>query len=205
MGLDDLDVSRETINRLRAYQALVLKWTKKINLVGKADIAEFWHRHILDCLQLIPLMPANVKTAIDLGSGAGLPGIILAIAANLDVTLIEADQRKAAFLRTVILELDLRATIVPRRIEATHLSPASLITARALAPLPKLLELSSGKLAPDGQCLFMKGENAEIELTDARNQWQMKVERFASRTSPTATILRLSEVRRAPSPTSAAS
>ena len=191
-------VSRETLEKLRAYEALVLQWTKKINLVGRADGAVFWQRHIMDCLQLVELIPAYSSLAIDLGSGAGLPGLVLALSTNLHMTLIEADQRKAAFLRTAVAKLEVNATILAQRIESSDVQPAPLITARALAPLSKLLELATPKLARNGVCLFMKGQNAEDELTMAQNQWQMKVERIASRTAPDATILRLSEIRRAP-------
>jgi 16S rRNA (guanine527-N7)-methyltransferase len=196
--LSCIEVSRETLEKLQAYEALVFQWTKRINLVGREEIAEFWQRHIIDSLQLLEFIPANSTTATDLGSGAGLPGLVLALATNLHMTLIEADQRKAAFLRAAAASLNLDVTILPQRIESADTQPAPLITARALAALPKLLDLAVPKLAQGGVCLFMKGQNAETELTMAQNQWQMKVERFASRTSPTATILRLSEIRRAP-------
>jgi 16S rRNA (guanine527-N7)-methyltransferase len=199
LDVGGVEVSRETLEKLHAYQDLVFRWTRKINLIGRSDTADFWQRHVVDCLQLAPLIPKDVRTFLDLGSGAGLPGLVLAIATSLDATLVEADQRKAAFLRMASLSLDIKVSVLPQRIESSHLPEAPLITARALAPLLKLLDLAVPKLAPGGVCLFMKGESAESELTMTRNQWQMKVERFASRTSPTATIFRLSEIQRAPS------
>ena len=197
-NLDHAKVSRETQEKLSAYETLVLQWTQKINLISKMDIANFWQRHIEDSLQLVQLIPPNTKVATDLGSGAGLPGLVLALSTNLHMTLIEADQRKAAFLRAVTIKLALPVTVLSQRIETSDVPLAPLITARALAPLSRLLELATPKLAEGGICLFMKGENSEYELTMARKQWQMNVKRFASRTSPTATILRLSEIRRAP-------
>ncbi len=192
-------VSRETLEKLRAYERLVIKWNKTINLIGRADAKEFWPRHILDCLQLKPLIPKNAKTAIDLGSGAGLPGLIIALSTDLHMTLIEADQRKVAFLRMATIALNIKADILAQRIEVSDIKSTPLIMARALAPLPELLKLAVPKLEKNGTCLFMKGKNSETELTLAQNQWQMKVERFSSQTSPTATILKLSEICRAPS------
>ena len=197
--LPHFEVSRETVEKLEAYQALVMRWTKKVNLIGRYDSALFWDRHILDCLQIVPLLANPSGGVIDLGSGAGLPGLVLAITTNCHMTLVEADHRKAAFLRAATIALDLRATIFAQRIEAAHPPPASIVTARALAPLPRLLPLAVPKLSAGGMCIFMKGQNAETELTLARNQWHMKVERFASRTSLDATIFRLSEIARADS------
>lgn len=190
------DVSRETLERLREFEQLIQEWTKRINLISRADAGALWRRHILDCLQLVPLLPDVATSITDLGAGAGLPGMVLAIATGIPVTLIDSDQRKAAFLRTAAARLGVKATILCQRIEAAAPPPAPVVTARAVAPLRPLLDLAYPKLTPEGCCLFMKGENAEAELTDALQKWQMKIERFASRTAPSATIFRLSEIRR---------
>jgi 16S rRNA (guanine(527)-N(7))-methyltransferase RsmG len=193
-------VSRETNEPLRTYLASIKKWTGKINLIARKDATDeaIWERHILDSRQILPLIPAGVTHAIDLGSGAGLPGMVVAIERpDIHVTMIEADRRKAAFLQTVVAALGLRATVLPERIEAAVVAPAALVMARALAPLPDLLTYSMPLLAPGGICLFMKGRNAEAEIAAAATDWRMAVERFASQTDPEAMILRISEVRRA--------
>ena len=193
-------VSRETNGPLRYYSISIKKWTERINLVARKDANDeaIWQRHILDSLQLLPLIPDGVDRAIDLGSGAGLPGLVLAIERpDIHVTLIEADRRKAAFLQTMVAELGLSATVIPERIEKATAVPAKLVTARALTPLPALLDYAAPHLAEDGVCLFLKGRGVEAELTTAAQQWHMNVERFPSQTDEGAAILRISELRRA--------
>ncbi len=193
-------VSRETNEPLRTYSASIKKWTGKINLIARKDATDeaIWERHILDSRQILPLIPAGVTHAIDLGSGAGLPGMVVAIERpDIHVTMIEADRRKAAFLQTVVAALGLSATVLPERIEAAVVAPVALVMARALAPLPDLLGYAAPLLAPGGICLFMKGRNAEAEIAAAAADWRVAVERFASQTDPEAMILRISEVRRA--------
>lgn len=195
-----VDVSRETSARLDAFAALVLRWTARINLVSRRDAtpAGIFERHVKDSLQLLPLIPEGVDRATDLGSGGGLPGLVLAIARpEIRFTLIESDRRKAAFLQTAIAELKLDATVLPARIEQARLDPAPLVTARALAPLPLLLDYAAPLLAPGGVCLFLKGRAVDDELTTAAEGWQMKAERFPSRTDEGAAILRISELSRA--------
>lgn len=193
-------VSRETKVRLEAYSALIQRWTAKINLVSRNDAtaAAVWERHVVDSLQLVPLIPEGVDRAVDLGSGGGLPGLVLAIARpDIRFTLIESDRRKAAFLQTAIAELRLDAAVLPVRIEQAKAEPAPLVTARALASLPALLSYAAPLLAPGGTCLFLKGRSVDDELTAAGQGWQMNVERFPSRTDEGAAILRISELRSA--------
>ena len=190
-------VSRETQARLDLFHALFLRWNPVINLVSRRDEARVGQRHIQDSLQLVPLIPARTDRGIDLGSGGGFPGLILAIATGLPFDLVEADGRKAAFLREAARETGAPATVHAVRIEAADIAPARLLTARALAPLPELLELSARLVAPGGVALFPKGEKAQEELTNAQAKWQMVVERFASQTDPAGVILRISEVARA--------
>lgn len=193
-------VSRETLARLEAYAALILRWTARINLVSRKDAgpAEIWNRHILDSLQLLPMLPQGAFRAADLGSGGGLPGLVLAIARpEIGFTLIESDRRKAAFLQTAIAELKLAATVLPVRIEQARLDPVELVTARALAPLPELLLYAAPLLAPGGKCVFLKGRSAMSELTAAAENWHMKAEHVPSLTEPGARIFRISELRRA--------
>ena len=136
-------VSRETEDRLRAYAALIEKWTPKINLISRSTIPEIWARHILDSVQIVQLAPENWGSWTDLGSGGGLPGCVAAILApeNAHVTLVESDQRKVAFLRTVQRELDLPMTVLAERIEDADVAPADVVSARALAALTRALGL----------------------------------------------------------------
>jgi 16S rRNA (guanine527-N7)-methyltransferase len=190
------DVSRETLGRLESFASLLVRWNRTVNLISARDEAHLWTRHIEDSLQLVALMNPLPNRAIDLGSGAGFPGIVFAIATGITFDLIEADQRKAAFLREAARTSNAPVRIHATRIEATLLPPALLITARALAPLPKLLTLAAPLLAPGGQCLFMKGASVETELTDATAQWHMRVERIPSRTAPDSCILRINDLHR---------
>lgn len=184
--------------RLDAFRELLLTWNTRINLIAPADAAQIEQRHIADSLQLLPLLPEAGPIG-DLGSGGGLPALVLAAAEpDREWHLIESDRRKCAFLIEAARVMGLTATrIHATRIEDAALPPLSGLTARALAPLSKLLPLAARLLAPGGVAIFPKGRNAEAELTEAAGDWTMAVERHPSRTDPAATILRLSEIRRA--------
>jgi 16S rRNA (guanine527-N7)-methyltransferase len=190
------EVSRET--PFDPFVALLLRWNRRINLISRADEPFIRQRHIDDSAQLAQLIPRGTQRAIDLGSGAGFPGLILAALTGVPFDLVEADQRKAAFLREAARVLAAPARVHPVRVEEAQLPPASLITARALAPLPRLLALAAPLLAPEGTCLFLKGPGLESELTLAAGQWHMRVDRIPSRTDPKAVILRITELQRAP-------
>jgi 16S rRNA (guanine527-N7)-methyltransferase len=182
---------------LAAYAALLSRWTARINLVSPRDLQRLEERHINDAAQLVPLIPQGTRRIADLGSGAGFPGLVLALLTRVETHLVERDRRKAAFLREAVRVTGAPATV--HAADAAALPPldADLVTARALAPLPALLPLSARHLAHGGTCLFPKGASAEAELTAASRDWTMRVERFPSRTDPAATILRLTEVARA--------
>ena len=184
--------------RLAAYRDLLLRWNATINLVSARTAAEVDSRHIADSLQLVPLLPPEGPIA-DLGSGGGLPGIVIAAAwPDREIHLVESDRRKAAFLIEAAGTLGLKQVkIHATRIEAATLRPLAAITARALAPLDALLAHAARFLAPGGIAIFPKGRAAEQELTSASAHWHFTAERFTSRTDPEATILRLSEIRRA--------
>jgi 16S rRNA (guanine(527)-N(7))-methyltransferase RsmG len=190
------DAARDA--RLATYTALLLRWNATINLVSARTASEVEQRHIADSLQLLPLLPADGPIA-DLGSGAGLPGLVLAAALpEREVHLVESDRRKSAFLIDAAGRMGLaRVTIHPQRIEQANLPPIAAMTARALAPLEILLGFAARILAPGGIAILPKGRNAEQELTAAAAHWHFRSERFDSRTDPEATILRLSEIRRA--------
>jgi 16S rRNA (guanine527-N7)-methyltransferase len=181
---------------LEALATLVLHWNRTINLIARRDESDLWSRHIVDSLQLAPLIPPKTPHAVDIGTGGGFPGLVLAIATDIPFDLIESDHRKAAFLREAG-----RATQAPIRVhavraETARIDPAPLITSRALAPLPRLLALATPLLAPSGICLFLKGAAAQSELTAAAVQWHMRVERIPSQTARDACILRISDIAR---------
>jgi 16S rRNA (guanine527-N7)-methyltransferase len=182
--------------RLGVFAALLTRWNPTIKLVGHQDIAHLWERHIEDALQLIQYMPRGATHAVDLGSGAGFPGLILALATEVHFDLIESDGRKAAFLQEVVTTTNAAATIHTSRIEDVVLNSRSLVTARALAPLPKLLELSQPFLTEGSVCLFPKGERADTEIADACKDWIMDLQQIPSQTSPGGRVLRISGLRR---------
>ena len=193
-----LDVSRETGERLQAYLDTLLRWQARINLVGPTTLADPWRRHILDCGQLRAFVPDDTRTLVDLGSGAGLPGLVLAILGVADVHLIEADKRKAAFLREAARAAAAVVTVHACRIEAVEAIAADVVTARALAPLTELLTLATRFMHERSLCLFPKGRAAQGELTAARQSWTMRSETRQSLAAAEGTILVLREVRHAP-------
>jgi 16S rRNA (guanine527-N7)-methyltransferase len=189
-------VSRETLDRLDVYAALLRKWQPAINLVGPRTLDDLWRRHMLDSAQLQPLLPPESRTLVDLGSGAGFPGLVLAILGVPDVHLIESDQRKATFLREVSRETAAPVTVHAARAEAVAPFPADVVTARALAPLPRLVDLATPFLTPATVCLFLKGQDVDAELTEATKEARMTVDSVPSRTDPRGRILILREIAR---------
>ncbi len=190
-------VSRETMDRLRNYVALLLRWNATINLVGRGDADLLWTRHVADSLRLAPLVPPGADAATDLGSGAGLPGLVLAVVTGVPFALVEADRRKAAFLLEAARVTAAPVTVHCIRIEAAQLPPAPLVTARALAPLPRLLDYAYPLLAPGGACLFPKGAGADAEIAAARHQgWRFTVERHDDPAAPDSTVLRIADLSR---------
>jgi 16S rRNA (guanine527-N7)-methyltransferase len=187
----------ETTERLAAYRSLLLRWNARINLISGETATEIDQRHIADCAQLGPLLPGEGPVA-DIGSGAGLPGMVLAIfQPDRAFHLVESDKRKAAFLVEASAQLKLPMVRVHAcRAENAKLPALSAITARACAPLASLLPYAVKFLAPGGVALFPKGKTAEKELTEAAMDWHLTLERFPSATSPEATILRLSNIHR---------
>ncbi|MEM9306439.1 MAG: 16S rRNA (guanine(527)-N(7))-methyltransferase RsmG [Pseudomonadota bacterium] len=193
-----LNVSRETLERLTKYHDLISKWSPRINLVSKSSLKELWPRHIWDSYQLIDIAPKVEKWA-DFGSGGGFPALVIAICAlemapNLHVTMVESDQRKTAFLRTVIRDLHLNASVHAERVEALAPLHAEVISARALADLSDLLSYSAQHLTKDGTAFFLKGEKWEKELKDARESWSFTLRTHRSKTSPRAAILEIKDI-----------
>lgn len=192
-----LAVSRETLDRLECYVDRLLAWNARIGLIGRATSDDLWRRHILDSAQLLPMLTRPEGPLVDLGSGAGLPGLVLAILGAGDVHLIESNQRKAVFLREAARAAATSVTVHAARIEAVQGFPAATVTARALAPVSALLELAESFVGEATECLFLKGGRAEDELTEAQKSWNMQVDRVPSISDPAGVVLRIRESRRA--------
>ncbi len=216
----DLNVSRETMARLERYAALLEKWSKAINLVSPASLPELWRRHMLDSAQLLALLPpppdGRPRILLDLGSGAGFPGLVLAILGAGEVHLAEADGKKAAFLREAAQITETPVEIHNLRIEDIGPLHFDVLTARALAPLPRLLDLiaplfpgeaneqtniqdsSPGNVRQGREpvALLLKGRNADRELTDAGEKWMMRAQAIPSRSDPQGRILRITGLAR---------
>ncbi len=187
-------VSRETMDRLDSYARLLVAWSTRINLVGRTTLDDLWRRHFLDSAQLLPMIPEGARSLVDLGSGAGFPGLVLSILGVPGVELIEADSRKAAFLREAARVAGASAIVRGCRIEAVAAQEVDVLTARGCAPLDRLLALGKGFIGPGTTCLFLKGARAEEELTTAGKAWTMAVSRYPSRADPGGCILLLQQV-----------
>ncbi|MBL8567149.1 MAG: 16S rRNA (guanine(527)-N(7))-methyltransferase RsmG [Hyphomicrobiaceae bacterium] len=196
-------VSRETIQRLETYAGLLQKWQKTINLVAPRTVAEIWHRHFADSAQLWAYVPQHARTLVDLGSGAGFPGLVLAILAAgavgagarapLRFTLIESDTRKAAFLREAARAVGIAVDIIPHRIESEQIRAMveriDCVTSRALAPLPRLLELAYPLFGPETVGVFPKGRDASAEVEAAEHTFEFRLRLEPSLTEADARIV----------------
>ena len=195
-------VSRETAERLDAFVEILLRWSAHTNLIARSTIPTIWTRHIADSLQLLALAPA-AKCWIDLGSGAGFPGLVIACAlkgqAGAAMHLVESIGKKAAFLREAAQELQVPAIVHAVRIEDfgknLHLSP-DIVTARALAPLDELMTLSYPLLQAGALGLFPKGQDVEVELTRASKSWNIEASLVPSKTNPAGRIVVVKRLRR---------
>ncbi|MFY0612372.1 MAG: 16S rRNA (guanine(527)-N(7))-methyltransferase RsmG [Hyphomicrobiaceae bacterium] len=198
---DDLkrvfSVSRETVDRLKIYESVLRKWQRAVNLVAPKTLPNLWHRHFADSMQIATLVPKSAQKLVDLGSGGGFPGLVLAAhfahAGGPTVTLVESDQRKAAFLRETARAMEISVEILSTRIEndanLPALSGVDVVTARALARLPKLFALVTPFISADTVCIFMKGRDAATEITEARLDWCFDSTEHASMTDASARIV----------------
>src|SRR3954468_18252242 len=191
-------VSRETLARLKAYAGLLEDWNARHNLVSRTSLEQLWRRHFWDSAQLAPLVPADAKTLVDLGSGAGFPGLVLAemLRDRVSVTLCEATAKKCAFLQAAAERMGLKVRIENSRMEDLAPRAADVVTARACAPLDKLLGYAQNFLGPNSICLFLKGQNLGSELTEAHKSWKMKLRQIPSLTDPSGVIVELGELSR---------
>ena len=183
--LPGLNVSRETFLRLKEYEKLLFKWNAKINLVSKSTLDNFWNRHVLDSAQFLSSVGEKAGKWVDLGSGGGLPGLVVAILSDEiepvnKLFLVEADVRKAVFLKTVCRELGLKVEVYNNRIEELPPMSANIVSARALAPLKTLCLYAKNHLAKDGEAVFAKGENWKAELVEAQKKWIFSYEAVKS-------------------------
>lgn len=192
------DVSRETSDRLQIHADLLTKWNSAINLVARSTISDIWNRHILDSMQLFRHGAAG-RTWVDVGSGAGFPGMIIAILAResapgLSVTLIEPDQRKVAFLNEVARLTGTEVCIIGERIETIAPLQTDILSARGLAPLDRLLCYTSRHIVPDGVAIFPKGARFQEEIAVARKSWDFDCEVYQSLTNARAVVLKIQGV-----------
>ena len=192
-------VSRETLGRLKLFVSLLEDWNARINLVSARSLADVWKRHIWDSVQLFPLIPPETRSLIDLGSGAGFPGLVLAILlaerGQARVVLCEAIAKKCRFLEEVAHRTGTAVEIRNDRIETAKREPFDIVTARACAPLAQLLSYAAPFQAKNTRCLFLKGQSVGAELTEASKSWGMKVEQHQSRSDPSGVILDIRELR----------
>lgn len=200
--LDDFTLNSEVLARLQIYKSLLAKWNKAINLVSAGTVDRIFERHFLDSAQLLQLAPEEARTWADLGSGGGFPGLVVAVFAaserpELRITLVEADLRKAEFLRTVSREMELSVEVRAERIEVCAPLAADVVSARALAPLPRLFGYAARHLAKDGMCLFMKGARYDQEVQGASRTWSFRTEAVMSKTEPGSSVLLIRNLHRA--------
>ena len=188
-------VSRETLARLKAYADVLADWNARHNLVAKSTLPDLWSRHFWDSAQLAPLIPPEARSLADLGSGAGFPGLVLAVMRpDLAVTLHEATTKKCAFLQLAADRMGVAVAIQNARLEDLPPNQFDVVTARALAPLPQLLGYAQKFAGPNSVCLFLKGQNVGAELTEAHKYWNIKASQVPSQTDPSAAIVVVREL-----------
>lgn len=191
------NVSRESLAGIRAYVELLLTWQRRINLIGPATVESVWERHIHDSLQLLPLIPSGATSIAELGSGAGIPGLIVAIAGGLEAHLYDSNSKKSAFLREAIRQTGARAHVHTMRLEDLASQPdlpkAQCVLARALAPLPLLLDHAEPFLSAGAIGLFHKGQDVDLELTEATKYWKLLATKHPSAVDSRGVILEVKE------------
>lgn len=196
------NVSRETLEKFDIYADMIRKWNRAINLVAPSTLDDIWLRHFLDSAAVFKEVPGITGRWLDMGSGGGFPGAVVAILADgedvdLAVTCIESDIRKASFLRQLGIATDVKFGVLSRRIEETPPQKADLVSARALAPLERLLDLSIPHMKPGAKAVFMKGETWQNEVEEALETYAFSVKNMPSPTNPKSAILVLGDISRA--------
>jgi 16S rRNA (guanine527-N7)-methyltransferase len=191
---DWLNVSRETHEKLIAYCHQIERWNRSINLVSKSSVDQIWQRHLLDSAQIYRF-GATDGLWLDIGSGGGLPGIVMSIL-GADIVLVESDQRKATFLRETARVLGLSLRVLNDRVESISPMGAKTLSARALAPLTTLLEYATYHLQDSGVAVFSKGKTAQSEIDEARKTWRFDCDMKESLTDPLAAVLVIKHIRK---------
>lgn len=190
------DVSRETISKLHEFVNLLLKWNKKINLIGRGTIDDIYNRHLIDSLQLSPYIPNNISEITDVGSGNGFPGIVLSIITDKKTNLVEIDKKKSIFLKEAALLLSLNVHVHNERIEEIENLPSELITARAVADIKTLFEWMQKHLKRETTLLLPKGKNYKLEVEDALKNWSFDMNLFKSIVDRESVILKIENIKR---------
>jgi 16S rRNA (guanine527-N7)-methyltransferase len=198
--VEQLHVSRESWLRIEQFIELLLRWQQSINLISPASIPLIWERHVLDSLQILPLIPLNTQTVADLGSGSGFPALPLAIASGLEFHLYESNNKKAAFLREAMRVTECMGAVHPQRLEGKiptgGYPQVQLVTARALSSLTDLLTLAEPFMKSGAQALFHKGQDVDLELTQAQKYWKIQFTKHQSLTDSQGIILAVQEASR---------
>lgn len=194
-------VSRETLARIHAYVGVLEEWNARHNLVSRTSLGDIWRRHVWDSAQLASLIPSSAMSLVDLGSGAGFPGLVLAILLRerpgFRIVLYEATRKKCRFLEVAALAAGVSVEIRCARIEQALPEKFDVVTARACAPLATLLEYASRFQGHRTLNLFLKGQNVDSELTEASKCWSMRLRRHVSRSDPSGAVLQIRELSRA--------
>ncbi len=196
-----VNVSRETVDKLAVYADLLKKWTTSINLVAKSTLPDLWNRHFLDSAQILELADLESGHWVDIGTGGGFPGMVVAIISSetrpdIQFSFVESDSRKAEFLRTVTRSVSLSVSVYPKRIEEMEPIGADILSARALAPLGVLLGFAERHLKLSGNALFMKGASFRQEYNEALEHWTFQSEEYASITDDASVILKIGDIKR---------
>jgi 16S rRNA (guanine527-N7)-methyltransferase len=202
LTIASMSVSRETFQALEQLEQLVRRWTTAVNLVSKATLGDLWQRHIVDSAQLFAFCPPDARHWLDIGSGGGFPGLVIAVFAREKqhgprVTLVESDQRKATFLRQAAQAIGLEVAVRSERGEAIEPANADVLSARALASLADLLPYAARHLKPAGVAIFPKGARFAEEIAEARTAWAFDAEVHTSLSDSAAAILEIRKIHRA--------
>ena len=192
-------VSRETLNSFCEYESLLSKWNKKINLVSKTTLVDIWDRHFLDSGQIINHVDASGKIWVDVGTGAGFPGLVVALLLrdrkiDCDLTLVEKNTKKVFFLNEVIRSFKLNVKVVNNSIDCIEPLNADILTARAFSELKDLIQIANDHRKSQGVCLFLKGENYKLELDKTLNYWFFDYDVFDSLSNPSGKIIRVKQI-----------
>ncbi len=196
--MEKTNVSRETMADIKTYATYLIKWQKKLNLVSRSTLEDLWRRHFYDSYQLKDYFEGVAQRKLrilDIGSGAGFPGLLLSMLDIGEFHMVESNGKKCAFMRQVIRNTNSRAIVHAERVEEMEVFAADYIISRACAPLDKLLNLGYGFIQENTICLFLKGQMANEEIKQAQKNWTFQIEKFTSKSEESGTILKVSHIK----------